>query len=255
MNAADLELIQRELDNENAPDERERLQKLLATDAEARASFDELKLVATELEDLPLSDPPPQLWANVMDALPDEPRGRPSHGAALLQDLRAALSARPALAYGYAFGIGLLVGVALIALVGGERTGADDLYGILMSDGEASESAEVYESALELPGFVAAVKIYATNALLVVDMDVEADEATDVRLLPADALILKGLTRQTGTTAMSVETAGGTVDMHVFGVERYIVLFERPDGSIPPLQFEIWRNGEQLYAERAQPGV
>lgn len=252
MNAADLELIQRELDNENTPEDRERLHALLERDAEARKSYDELRMVATELQELPLAEPPSQLWMDVMEALPDARRERTTGMVSILHDLRAALSARPAIAYGYAFGIGLLVGLSLFALVRGERTFEDDLYGILAADGETVDTSERFESALELPGFAAAVKIYATSALLVVDLDVDANEDTDVRLVPEDGLTLKGLTHQTGETPMSVETAGGTVDLHVSGVDRYIVLFDRPAGSIPPIRFEIWRHGERLYAESAQ---
>lgn len=252
MNAADLELIQRELDDENAPEERERLQALLERDAEARGLFHDLKMVVNELGDLPLADPPPRLRANVMDALTDGQRARNSRVKAAIQALRDALSARPALAYGYAFGTGLLAGVALFALVDGQRMSSDNLYGAFVPNGVTSESAGTYESIVELPGFAASVRVYATAALLVVDLDVDAEELTDVRLVPVGDLMLKGLTHQTGTTAMSVETSGSTVDLHVSGADRYLVLFERPDGPLPPIRVEIWRNGEQLHAESAQ---
>lgn len=249
MNETDLDLIQRELDDENEPEERARLHELLERSEEARKTYDELRMVASELDALPLADPPQHLWANVMDALPDARPAKTSRLAAFVDDLRAALSARPALAFTYAFTIGLLVGIGLFTLLGDGRPDADDAFAILASDTAAGEA---YESTVAASGFAADLRVYATNGLLVVDLDATAEGLADVRIVLEDGLAFKGLTHQAGAPARSVQTSEGAVDLRLGGTARYVVLFSRPAGPAPPLRFELWRDGERIHVETAR---
>lgn len=244
MNAAELDLMQRELDGENSPEESRRLQSLLAENGEARQLYDELSAVDSHLRQAEMVEPPAWLKRSIMDSLPARRTDRPGL-ADFLRGLWETMQARPALAYAYTFVVGLAVGLALFAIAL-EGPSQDGVVGTLVDAGAMEDLETRSSTPIELPGFTAQVELMTSRELLVVDVSADAQEQVEVRVVPEPAVSLRGFTRRGGTAPIDIQD--DAVRFGVQGSNRYSLLFERADGVV--IRLEVRRDGRLLYEER-----
>ncbi|HEU5162267.1 MAG TPA: hypothetical protein VFV54_03885 [Thermoanaerobaculia bacterium] len=101
------ELIQMDVDGALSPGQKAALDAALAADDEARASLASYRLLARELESLPVVDPPPLLASSVARAVRARHLNRPATHAAPSPASRR----RHVLYLGYAAAAGLLLGL------------------------------------------------------------------------------------------------------------------------------------------------
>lgn len=118
------DLLQREIDGINSADDSARLERIVATDASVRETFDELIAVRVAFESLSEKTPPLSLRASILNSLPDPERSvsRSTSRASVWDTIRDLIyNPRPA-SLAYAFSIGILVsfiGWTVVSLPGG----------------------------------------------------------------------------------------------------------------------------------------
>lgn len=247
MHTAERELIHRELDGENSPDESRRLQALIADNGEARKLFEELSAVDSRLRESEMVEPPPWLKRSVMDALPEQRRSTSTGLSAFLGNLREMMQARPALAYAYTFVIGLAAGLALFA-VALQNAPEGELYGTLV-DREALERLSAVEATpIQLPGFSGEIELLTSRELLAIDVIVEAQQQTEVRLATEPSLKLRGFTRRSGDG--SVDVQDNTIVLTVDGPQQVALLFDRRTEEPSEVRLEVRREGRLIHEER-----
>ena len=249
MNRVELELIHRELDGENSPEESRRLQGLLAENDGLQKLYDDLAAIDRSLRQSELIEPPVWLRRSVMESLPSPRRMEGFSLAAFLRGLWDGMQARPALAYAYTFAVGLLVGLATFAVVL-EDAPADesDLYGALLRDDAAG--GEILP--IQRPGFEGRVEVFASGELFIVELSVDAEERVIVSLVPDPSLTLRGFTRRSGDAGAggSLEVRDNAVILDVQGTDAFDLVFARGGAADPAIRLEVRRDDQLIYEER-----
>jgi hypothetical protein len=141
-------LINEVLDGVASPEDRERLDRILTSDPQAREAYERLSLVFRALEQVRSEAAPAELHRNILLALEKEPapEGRAQREAAesappstaprpvggLWSEMAGALAARPVPALVLAFVVGALIGViGYMGFVGGLPGGGEDSLGAI----------------------------------------------------------------------------------------------------------------------------
>lgn len=149
-----IEMIQAEVDGQNAPDVSSRLAELSRQDPEIRKELDAALAVGKALDTLSDAQVPEGFAARIMDALPDEPAwARHRHVA---PDRTAVRSARPAgiftrrpllnLAYGLV--VGVFVTVAAMSVLRPDPASIEGASGTMMM----MDDAPVFKEIIEIDG-------------------------------------------------------------------------------------------------------
>ena len=255
MNRIELELIHRELDGENSPEESRRLHGLLAEDDGLRKLYDDLTAVDSGLRQSEMIEPPVWLRRSVMESLPSPRRREGFSLAGFLRSLWDGMQARPVLAYAYTFAIGLVIGLGTFAVALDDAPADErDLYGVLMRDDAVG--AETFP--IQRPGFEGRAEILTSRELFIVELSVDAEEPVVVSLIPDPSLTLRGFTR-TGSGGAgagaggSIEVRDDSIILDVQGADAFDLVFARGGAADPAVRLEVRRDDQLIYEERLRP--
>jgi hypothetical protein len=204
------ELVNRALDGEASPEEHARLRTLLATDAAARALYEDLSSVFTLLRDAPPLQPPPEWQARLVGALAAS-SPRPAGAARVRRALAAGLRrlANPKLAP--AFVAGVLAGIAILAALRPNlRLDEAALNGTLLTGEHIGATRTIDAQQLEFPNGRATIRTRGSDGSVVVDLEVDSSAPVEVAVLfDTSALAPLAMERQPGTTtALTLDPTG-----------------------------------------------
>lgn len=246
MNRVELELIHRELDGENSPEESRRLENLLAEHDGLRKMYDDLAAVDSRLRQSEMTEPPAWLRRSVMESLPAPRRREGLSLAGFLRGVWDGMQARPALAYAYTFVAGLVIGLGTFAVVFEDAPAdARDLYGALMRDDAIGAEA----LPIQQPRFEGRVDVLTSSDLFIVELSLEAEGDLVVSLVPDPPLTLRGITRKTVSAgdAGSFEVVENSVVLSVQGADAFDLVFARGGAADPAVRLEVRRDNQLIY--------
>lgn len=249
MNKVELELIHRELDGENSPEESSRLHAFLAENSEAGRLYDELSTIDLHLRDAKMVEPPLWLKRNIMDSLPAEGRSRKFSLPAIFRELSAAMQARPALAYAYTFALGIVFGLGIFAIaLQDSQPREGELYGALANQ----NAADMEDLPIQLPGFRGSAEVSTSGRYIIVDLIAEADEKVDVRFVPESSLMLGGFARKADNADTSIEIDDDEIVLGIQGFDKFAVMFNVDESNDPSIRMEIRQAGRLIYEEQLE---
>jgi hypothetical protein len=166
-NDADLALIHAELDGELNSQQRGELSRRMLADPQIRASRDGLRRVCAAIEAIPEIEPPAQLHASVLNALP----------SASPQSTRLSQPPHKRWRYAAALAAALILGIVVFAALDGERYGSADLAGTMASP---RAPAEIDGARLDNGPLTGWVRLYREGGGLGVAFDLAAKVPVDV---------------------------------------------------------------------------
>jgi hypothetical protein len=243
-----IDLMNKELDSVNTPDESAALRSFLASSEEARRMYDELCGVAGMFAAAGEITPPRDMKRTIMAAIAEREAIRGS-GRAERRRFLDVLTPRKKVAYSFAAGIAFGL-VALIILLSAmpqmSELDRKDLYGTLAGrrsakDVIASESVSIEAS--DISGRVTAQ--YRDN-LLTVSLDLSAPREIEVVLSPAGRLPVESFSApacdaygiRTDTSGVAFKAASGC---------NFTVTFRDEAGAHPSVNIAVSAGGSRIF--------
>lgn len=222
-----LQLINAELDKELGPGEREELDAILESSADARAMRAELQKLGNLLDAAPPMEPPPGLTNRILDQLvgPAKRRSRFS-----LADLFT--SFQPATA-GFGFAAGLLVAVAVyeFSSVSGPKHDTASMVGTLIAARQETPAGRIDAISVDASGLAGEIVLRGDDELLMLDFDIDSTGKTEIQVALDEAGLEFGGIALTGSASGengSYEVSGGTLRLVNQGRRAFTVFLTRP---------------------------
>ena len=243
-----IELMNKELDGVNAPDESAALRSFLASSEEARRMYDELRGVAGMFAAAGEVMPPPDMKRTIMASIAERGALRGARRAErrrFLDVLTPRMKVACSFAAGIAFGL-----VALIILLRAmpQDSGLDrkDLYGTLAGGrraGAVIASKSVSIESGDISGLLTAE--YRDNSLTVV-LDLNAPREIEVVLSPAGRLPVESFSAPScGAYDIRTDTAG--VAVKAASSCRLTVTFRDEAGAHPSVNVAVSAGGSRIF--------
>ena len=250
-----LELIQRQIDGDNSPEESAALEAFLNGNPDAKALHDDLSHVAGMLDGVEAREPPSHLKQAILDALPQAHHAKPQRKerfnpmTALIDGMRA----KPRFAFAYTFGLGLVVGLVGYAIASNASqplpADASGLQGALIGQGPALDIPEVDEVPIEASGVVGTVKVRAGPDLVVVELALEVQETVEAKLtFDEEAFSLRAFSQLNDGPETSVSAAPGIVRLTTSGGNTHFFVLNN-HGAATTVHLELMA-GENVLFQR-----
>ncbi|MFH1501805.1 MAG: hypothetical protein ABIG03_02030 [Candidatus Eisenbacteria bacterium] len=258
-----MELMNREVDGENSPEESAELERVLETNADARAYYDDLVELGRRFGEAGEVTPPATLRSEILSLTSRRPAaerrpavGRPAarrRRSLIPDDLRNLFTPRVA----YAFAAGVAAGAVLLALVTGAGIGTtavdpNALRGTLApweppSDIDAGECLE-----FDVPGGWGSGCISYSSGNIWAELHLDTDGETEVVFVhDGDVRFDRFQVVEAGEHSVSVSS--GRASLTHTGLGDYVIFFEDEDSSLSPLGVEVYAAGELQFEKRIQP--
>jgi len=243
-----IELMNKELDGVNTPDESAALRRFLASSEEARRMYDELRGVAGMFAAAGEIMPPLDMKRTIMEAIAEREALRGARRAErrrFLDVLTPRMKVACSFAAGIAFGL-----VALIILLRAtpQNSGLDrkDLYGTLV--GGRSAGAVISSESVSIEGGDISGRLtaqYRDNSLTVA-LDLDAPREIEVVLSPAGRLPVESFSAPScGTYDVRTDTAG--VAFRSASSCRFTVTFRDEAGAHPSVNVTVSAGGGKIF--------
>ena len=217
-----IELINADIDGELGQAEKEELEAILESSAEARVMKVELLKLANLLESSPDLEPPAELPSQILDKL--APPGRKA--AFSLSDLFS--SFKPATA-GIAFAAGLVLAVGFYELSPG-KPGADDtagMVGTMVMGQPKTPSLLKNDLVYRADGFTGRISLRDRAGMYVLNFDLESEERTEIEVgLEGTGFIFGGFAQPydgDDEAIDSIAISGGTLRVVNQGRQQFAV--------------------------------
>jgi anti-sigma factor RsiW len=231
------ELMHRELDGANSPEESAALRSHLAANEDARRQFDELGRVVRMFADAGDVNPPASMEARIIDAI--------AARHALVERERGFfldfLSPRRKIAYAFATGIAVGIIVFIIvyqALNGGNQLDVRDLYGTLAERERAGAVIDAQSAAIAVPGLTGTAIVQYRDQAVIVSAAVDAETEVEIEISPAGALVLRSVRApECGPYALRGSAEG--VAVRVNGRCEFVAVFGDAKGERPPVSVRV----------------
>ena len=242
-----LELIQRELDGLNSPQQSADLHALMEKNAALHKSYEELRTVVDALEQAEMHEPPAHLKATIMNALP-RAKQQPEQTKASRSWLAGLLPRQPRFQISFAFAGGLALGLLLFALFTGSELGqnqpdASQLFGTLASSTQSGQPV-----AVDLGSTKGTLVVQKSQKGMTIVLDFVADEAVDFVLeFDPERLKFEAILND-GAAPESIQVVAGNMTFRPQnGVKSRISFVTLNESPSPQLRFKIVENGNIRY--------
>jgi len=223
-----LYLINAGLDGELSPSERNELEALLESSAEARAMNAELLKLNNLIEALPSEAPPQGLAQQILDrAAP-----RSATTAFSLSGWFSSFKLAPA---GFAFAAGLLLTVAFYELTPRHGSPGDTakMVGSMVTNPQSRGGEQKDSLSLSESGLVGSVSLQSSGGIVVLNFDLESDERIEIEVSFAEAGLSFGGLAHAATSKRigdeSYEISGGVLRVENQGRQAFTVFL--PDAA------------------------
>jgi hypothetical protein len=243
------DLINKEIDGSNSPEETARLKACLKNNVEGQREYDRLGNLAHMLSSVDAVDPPASMKARIMNSVERRRSAEPKK-TSIFEYLSRKLQPRAALRLGYAFSIGLAVGVLMYTVylnIHNDVLGTSDASGTI-GMGESPdklESGDSFDVTLPQVRASVAVKYLRTIPLLNVHLssvqNVTTDIAFDARTMRVRAV------QQFNDPKSSITIRAGEVSISSNGSNEYSIFFAHEMPSTTPIRLSISASGALLY--------
>lgn len=247
-----VELIQREIDGLNSPEESAELQAIVAKDPQVRKIYDELRAVADTLEQAEQLEPPAHLKAAILSALPKR-KEAPAASKGVLQWLAGFLPRQPRFQISLAFAGGLAAGLLLFALFASEAlrqspSDVADYYGTLVAPEKEADLTVLHELVIDIEQAQGRVVVKSAGSTFLIETDLVAQD--EIRLIfdfDRARLHFSGFVVSQESDSGNVRFDDQRVALTAPLPPLAQLLFSKKNGEPSPVQFQIEKKGVLLY--------
>jgi len=241
-----LELIHKEIDGENSPEETTALRGYISSNQSARELFEELQQLSGLFNQLEETAPPEDLGKSILSDI----QGRPDRRTAEVFRLERATVKMSAWKWAYAFAAGLILGALLAPLAlhlwqGNSSPGFSQLLGTL-SRKDVLRGAAVNGS-VKGEGVTGGIQIKRSNTLLLIELDITSRQPVEMVIQhDANRLRFKGL-EQSGDEALYFQSLPEQLTWTHQGHEHYRILMACSNQGAPAIRMKVLLSGNPLY--------
>lgn len=254
LNRDQIELIHREIDGANTPEESAAVRSLIEENPEAKALEASLRDIAALFDSVGEREPPRHLKQAILDALPQQAPA-PSGWVALGNPLKAivdGLRKRPGFALASSMCVGLVAGFGLYAAVAGtaaiDRSDTSGLTGTLVEPRAADALETVNEVPIDLDGVSGRVSVKAGRSVIVVEFESDVEQTLEVRLTFRDgAYGLRGFSQLSSEVRPSFTAEPGLIRVTTSGANTQTFVLDH-EGPVPPLALSLFDSGKEVFA-------
>jgi anti-sigma factor RsiW len=254
LNQDQVELIHREIDGANSPEESAACRRLIETHSDARALEADLRHMTRLFDRVGTAEPPGHLRRAILDALPRRVPAASAWGVLRegLQSIVDGFQKRPRFALVSSVCVGLVAGFGLYAALAGrvgiDRSNTGDLTGTIAEPPAADRMETVKEVPIAVDGMRGRVSVQVGQTAVVVELESEVARTVEVRLtFPEGAYGLRGFSQLRGAAEPSFTTRPGLIRVTTAGVNTQTFLLNH-EGPVSPLALSLFDSGEEVFA-------
>jgi len=217
-----IQLINADIDGEITSSERQELESVLESSADARDMRSELLKLNNLLDSMPMKEPPTDLSHKILDQI-KLPAGKKTFSLAGL------FSSFQPVTVGVAFAAGLLVTVSFYEMIPGIGVPGDTagMVGTMVSSQARTTQAVKNDIFLEGDGFSGTVSLNENAGIYVLNFDLDSENRTDVQVgLGRTGLAFGGFAEVKGNAdevMNSVAISGSTLKVQNLGRQQFAV--------------------------------
>jgi anti-sigma factor RsiW len=259
LNRDQIELIHREIDGENTPEESAAFRSLIADNAEARVLEADLRHVTQVFDRVGAAEPPGHLRRAILDALPRQVPVISGWGSlkSAVQSIVDGLQKRPRFALVSSVCVGLVAGFGLYAAVAGtvviDRSHTGGLTGTIIEPRAADGLETVHAVPIDVDGVSGRVDVKAGQTAVVVELESEVARTLEVRLTFAEgAYGLRGFSQLKSEAVPSFTAGPGLIRVTTSGANTQTFVLNH-QGPVSPLALSLFDNGEEVFAATILP--
>jgi hypothetical protein len=254
LNQDQIELIHREIDGANTPDESTACRRLIEHDSEARALEADLRHVTQLVDRVGTAEPPGHLRRAILDALPRRAPVTSRWGVLRdgMQSIVDGFQKRPRFALVSSLGVGLVAGFGLYAAVAGrvdiDRSNASGLTGTIAEPRPADGLETVTEVSIDVDGVSGRVSVKVGQTGVVVELESEVEQTLEVRLtFPEGAYALRGFSQLSSESGPSFTAKPGLIRVTTSGANTQTFVLNH-EGPVSPLALSLFDSGAEVFA-------
>lgn len=248
-----IDLMHREIDGLNAPEESKKLKEYLEKNSEAQELFNQFVSISNKLGEVEEITPPPDLKPNIMHAISGsayQPKKQGNALKSLLNSLRLRFNYR----YAYAFSFGLIAGIILYSMYvktlnTGVSSDISDLYGTLIfnTQPEALHKGDDIHIDLEEVQGTIGVKYYKNT--IIAEIILESRNRIEVNIqYDENDLYMSGFFQSRNASSL-VKMNDTHLRMTHLGENTYVVAFTNRAKTVTSLNVQILSSGTEIYSK------
>jgi hypothetical protein len=254
LNRDQIELIHREIDGANTPEESAAFRSLIETQTEARALEVDLRNAIRLIDRVGTAEPPEHLRRAILEALPGRVPGK--SGWEVLRDAMQSLvdgfQKRPRFALVSSLCVGLVAGFGLYAAVAGAggvvRSNPGALEGAIVEPRARSGLETVQDVPIAGAGVRGRVSVKAGQTTVVVEIESEVERTLEVRLaFPEGAYGLRGFSQLRSAPAPSFTARPGLLRVTTSGANTQTFVLHH-QGPASALALSLFDSGREIFA-------
>lgn len=259
LNPDQVELLHREIDGANTPEESAAVRSLIESDAEARELEADLRHVTEIFDRVGTTEPPPHLRRAILDALPRQDRATSAWEGLgdLVKAIPDGLRKRPRFALVSSLCVGFVAGFAVYAALAGtvtiDRSNTSGLTGTFLEPRAVDELETVKDVAIAVPAGSGRVSVKVGPTLVIVELASDVEETVEVRLtFPEGAYGLRGFSQLRSEVGASFAAEPGVIHVRTSGANTH-TFFLNHEGPAPPLALSLVHSGKEVFATTLFP--
>lgn len=242
------DLLEREIDGENSPEESAALRELIARRPEIAARYEQLTTLAQTLARVKRVEPPAGLVDEVLRRIRQRqaPAVRP---VTWIDTLQAAFRRQPALRYGFALASGLALGVLVMTLAGRSssfpKLEGTPLSGTILPDAELARLETLSAERLDLLGVRGEVTTKLGFGKVLAEIQLDSRGTVDLEI-GFDGNMLAPLAFQQTGAGRDILLGPHELRLKHAGSGRYALVLAVSGQVPPPLRLKLSGNGVRL---------
>jgi hypothetical protein len=244
-----LDMMNKAIDGELTPREREHLDAYLASDDEANKLFQDLLLIGEQLETIGKEDPSPTLKAGIMNNLPQSKSVKQISSPSIWDSINEFFITKPKFRLGYAFFVGLIAGAVIFSIF--SRTSGDsitikDIRGTLLPAEYINLLPEGVSESFAHEKTSGQLVFRYGEGVLVGELTIHSGEDTEIILsLPRNLIHLTTVSRDI-PGSLFIESTEDEISIRHTGTATYQMLFTDNTRFDGPVNLKIVSNGVLL---------
>lgn len=254
-----IELMNKEIDGTNTPEESRKLSTYLKRSAKGQRYYKELCALAQLFNRAEEVDPPEGLRKSILSSIQfEKTAGRGNIFSLILGPLAGIVRGRFFLRYACVFSTGVIAGACLFVLLFHISTPEDrklieNLYGTI-TIGEEDEDVLIHEpiefKLAEVSGFA---RFKFSTDRVFAEVNIAAEEAVDVVFEYGDKVLFEGIRALDGAE-QELKVANNRMELKQLGVSNYVIVFKNKVQSHHPINMKILSDGTLLFERTVVPG-
>lgn len=251
-----IELINKELDGENSPNESAALKSYLERNREANDLFEDFRTLFGDIDQIRPIDPPRSLKPLILNSI-DASRYRRQPTPFLGRLFGSIVEVWKAKSYAVVFSAGVVVGILALVMFFDLRIsndgGTSELTGTIMSDKATKDFTAGDAFRVDLGSVQVGLSTKYSNNIVAAELELHSKGEVEVIFgTNGNSLCFSAFKQEEGGTGHLV-VGENTSRLKSVGDQTYVLFFTDKNKETTPLDFKVMQEGKVLYERTVQP--